>query len=119
MIALALPYPPSANSLWRQVNGRTLVSKRYRVWRAEAEWIARIAGRGARLRGHYELTLTAERPDRRRRDIDNLIKPCSDALKAGGLIEDDCLADRIVLAWMSREPVKTPALVHLTLTEVP
>jgi len=32
MIHLSLPYPPSANRLWRYVNGRAIKSTEYRRW---------------------------------------------------------------------------------------
>ena len=64
--------------------------------------------------------IVADRPDRRARDLDNLIKPILDALKpttqAKGVIEDDHLSQSISIRWTGDEPVKA-ACVRVILTE--
>lgn len=105
-----LPYPPSANRLWRNVNGRTLKSLAYRQWLDLAVTMARLA-RLKPVRGPYKLSMVATRPDNRRRDLDNLIKPVSDALVAAGMVEGDHLAQSLEVSWSSREPVKGGDLV--------
>lgn len=118
MICVALPYPPSANAIWRNVDGKTLVSAPYRKWKSLAfsEIVAQGAGKLHRrtIAGPYQMMLLADRPDKRRRDIGNLEKCCSDALVTAGVIEDDHLAERITLAWSKRAPGKG-AKVHITI----
>jgi len=103
-VTVTLPYPPSANRLWRNVGGKTLKSEPYREWIDSAAWIVKLACKktydGKGVRGPYGLTILVNPPDRRKRDIDNLAKPLSDALKAGGAIEDDhlCQELRMVLS---------------------
>ncbi len=97
-VSVRLPYPPSANRLWRNVKGKTLKSSVYRTWLAECASLLMIA-RAPTTAGPYHLRLYVTRPDKRRRDIDNLLKPCSDALKAGGLVVDDCDAESVYAAW--------------------
>jgi crossover junction endodeoxyribonuclease RusA len=111
MIRVTLPYPPSANNMFAVVRGRKIKSKRYREWCASAAAGLCAAGR---IAGGYRMTASFDRPDRRARDIDNLIKPVSDALKTAGLIEDDSKAQSIAVEWSSDEPVK-PAFVRVTL----
>jgi crossover junction endodeoxyribonuclease RusA len=110
---LTLPYPPSANRLWRNVKGKTLKSGHYRLWLTEAGWSVREQ-RPKSIPGAYRLTISAVRPDNRARDIDNLIKPISDLLKAAGVIEDDSLAKSVFAIWADVPPVKGGAItVHL------
>jgi crossover junction endodeoxyribonuclease RusA len=110
MICVLLPYPPSANRLWRNVPGKgTLKSGHYRLWLAEALASLR-AQRAPTLKGSYQLTISATPPDRRKRDLDNIAKPISDALKDAGVIEGDHLARRIVLEWSNAEPAKPGAV---------
>jgi crossover junction endodeoxyribonuclease RusA len=45
--------------------------------------------------------VTAARPDKRKRDIDNLLKPISDLLKSIGAIEDDYLCEMISARWVT------------------
>lgn len=113
MTALRLPYPPSANRLWRAVNGRQIKSKHYREWIEEAQRVIREQA-PACVHGDYRLTLIATRPDRRARDIDNLIKPVSDALATAGVIANDCRAQSVLAAWSAAAPDKT-AGVHVVL----
>jgi crossover junction endodeoxyribonuclease RusA len=97
-VTVRLPYPPSANKLWRAVQGRNIKSADYRAWLAECAMLLMVA-RAPKTTGPYHLRLYATRPDRRRRDIDNLLKPCSDALKASGLVADDSDAESVYAAW--------------------
>ncbi len=110
MLTVSLPYPPSANAIWRNVGTKTLVSAPYRKWKALAfmEITTQGLGRLKRktLTGPYQMTLLADRPDNRRRDLANLEKAISDALTQAGVIEDDHLAQRITLAWSNKPPGK-------------
>jgi crossover junction endodeoxyribonuclease RusA len=49
----------------------------------------------------YKLFITAARPDRRRRDLDNIIKPINDLLKRTGLVADDHLCDSLHARWVT------------------
>lgn len=112
-IALVLSFPPSANALNRAVNGRVMLSKRYRFWKKTVATEIMIQ-RPRKLKGRYSLVILADRPDRRRRDVDNLAKAISDALKAAEVIADDHLADEVTTRWSNREPGKG-ARVWITL----
>jgi crossover junction endodeoxyribonuclease RusA len=115
MIALQLPYPPSANRLWRNVPGKgTLKSKAYREWLEEATvWIATQA-KGQFIGGRFCVSILADAPDRRRRDLDNLAKPCLDALTLSGVVGDDSLARKVILEWSDAEPAQ-PGRLNVTL----
>ena len=51
----------------------------------------------------------ARRPDKRRRDLGNLEKVVSDFLQDMKIIEDDSLAESILLEW--RDDLPAPAVV--------
>lgn len=103
---LTLPYPPSANALWRAVAGRNIASTAYRSWKREALTLLMLQ-RPRTVVGPYRLTIVATRPDRRRRDLGNIEKACSDLLQAGGVINDDCDATSIWLRWSDSAPDKS------------
>lgn len=118
MIHVTLPYPPSANSLWRNVNGKTLKSADYRRWLNAARAAIPLDQRG-KINGPFCVVIEAERPDKRARDVDNLAKPVLDALKFDkatpflkGVIRDDSDAQVVTLTWSQREPGKG-AQVHV------
>jgi len=95
---IVLPYPPSVNRTLRTVAGRPILSAPYRAWRTEAaEAIARQTVEP--VEGRYRLTIWATAPDKRRRDLDNLIKPVSDALVRAGVVQDDSLMRDLKIRW--------------------
>jgi crossover junction endodeoxyribonuclease RusA len=103
--AIILPFPPSLNNSKTPVKGRMISSTRYRAWRREAWGMIKRQG-PAKIKGGFRIAITVTRPDRRRRDLDNLTKPCLDALVSAGVVEDDCLAESILTEWARGEPVK-------------
>nr|BDD45928.1 crossover junction endodeoxyribonuclease rusA [Pseudomonadaceae bacterium] len=88
MIELELPYPPSVNHYWRRVGARTLISRGGRAFRTSVCSI--LADYGVEpLAGPLEIGIRVHPPDRRRRDVDNVLKSLLDALEHGGAYHDD------------------------------
>lgn len=112
-VLLAIPYPPSANRLWRNVGGRTIKSAAYRQWIDAAGWEVRKQ-RPRGIIGRYHMTLTATAPDKRWRDIGNLEKATSDLLAAVGVVENDRLCRRLVLEWADAIVPGGALTVHLS-----
>lgn len=54
-----------------------------------------------RISGPYKLSVSIVRPDRRRRDIDNTIKPISDLLMHIGAIDDDSNCQSVFAEWVN------------------
>ena len=100
-----LPFPPSANSLWRAIQGRNIASQRYRQWKGHALGELMIQ-RPKKVHGPYRITIVATRPDRRPRDLGNLLKALEDALVTAGVVDDDSLAQSIWLRWSDAAPDK-------------
>lgn len=87
-IEIILPWPPSANQMYRHVGSKVLISERGRKYRMEvAEVLARLGN--PRLEGRLFLSLQAFPPDKRKHDADNLLKGIFDGLMKAGLFEDD------------------------------
>lgn len=103
-ITLALPFAPSVNRLWRMGKGKKMYkSKTYETW-INVCHILITHQKITPVLGTYKLTIEAVRPDKRRRDIDNLIKAVSDVLQTTGLIEDDCLCQEVTARWVKYGP---------------
>lgn len=121
MIRLSLSFPPSANALWRSVNGRNILAAPYRKWKkvAAAEiYAALLADDNMHsITGPYRMTLTLDRPDKRRRDLSNRIKAVEDALVADALIDDDSDCQSLTVQWSDKPPAK-PAFVHIEIEAV-
>lgn len=116
-VVVTLPYPPTANNMHTVARGRKVKSTEYKAWRQNAEW-SLVAQRVPKTCGPFHVRFYVTRPDRRARDLDNLTKPMLDAIKAAGLIDDDHLAESILLAWrdLGSEPGVTAEIesVHYT-----
>src|SRR5690606_33375108 len=99
MIRYELPYPPSVNNLFaNSKNGGRYAVESYKAWRkAAGEEI--IAQRRQRIKGRFSLAIYVVRPDKRKRDVANLIKAVEDLLVEMQVVEDDSLAERVTIQW--------------------
>jgi crossover junction endodeoxyribonuclease RusA len=118
-----LAYPPSANRLWRSVRGRVIRSAEYDGWLTSASWAVKEAVKKTYDRkgipGPYGLYVQVCPPDRRRRDIDNLIKPISDSLVHGGAVVDDGLCQVIQIEWAAEAKPGVSVTVMETKLRIP
>lgn len=94
MYTLKLPYPPSVNHYWRYYSGRVCISKHGLAYRAIVAFYMRLA-KAKTMSGPVGLKIAVYPPDRRRRDIDNVLKALLDALQHGGAFQDDYQVSRI------------------------
>lgn len=108
-VEITIPWPPSVNRYWRSVKGRVLISKEGRQYRGAVvaeSYLRRWPNfGGARL----FLDIEAHPPDKRRRDLDNVLKAALDALEAAGVYANDSQVD--LLKIRRREPVAGGKLV--------
>jgi crossover junction endodeoxyribonuclease RusA len=113
MISIRLPWPPSVNAYYTVWQGRKNVSKRGRAFKKSAleDMLEQQPPKG--LTSRLEVSIDAYPPDRRRRDIDNLLKPTLDILQTYGVFVDDEQIDDLRIR--RREISKTPNVrVHIT-----
>jgi crossover junction endodeoxyribonuclease RusA len=117
MIRIAISeMPPSANGMRAHFiqdgKVRSVKSKTYAAWKSAAAWEI-AAARPGKIDGPYRLYIAVQRDWRtkRARDIDNLIKPTSDALVAAGIVTDDSLAEEVRAKWA--DDLGGPAVVVL------
>lgn len=91
-LVMTLPWPPTVNTYYRHVvigrAPRTLISEAGRRYREVVK--AQVAGQVENaLEGDLEVFVEAWFPDRRRRDLDNLLKSLLDSLTHAGVWQDD------------------------------
>lgn len=95
-ILLDLPYPPSVNHYWGQVGTRKFIGKKgqeFRLAVAEACADAKVQAMEGRLTVHVALYP----PDKRKRDIDNVLKSLLDACEHAGCFENDNQIDELYI----------------------
>ncbi len=86
---ISLPWPPSVNHYWRARGVKRFISSEGQLYR-EAVTIGYIdAGSPEPLEGPISLTIRVMEPNKRRRDLDNLLKAPLDALAHAGWYRDD------------------------------
>lgn len=119
VIKLTLPWPPSVNAYYRHIvmkgAPRTLISADGRGYRAEVSARVLIARAAKRLNSRLAVRIEASPPDRRARDLDNILKSLLDALTYAGVIEDDSLIDDLHLV---RCPVVKSGSVSVFITSL-
>ena len=87
-LSLVLPYPPSMNHYWRHVGPKVLISREGRKFRTAVRNII-VRADVEPLDGELSVDVGVHPPDRRRRDLDNVLKSLLDALQHGGAYRDD------------------------------
>jgi len=94
MIELTLPWPPTVNTYYRSTGGTVLISEKGRLYRkAVADQV--LIQRGAKLfSGRLDVVIHAFPPDKRKRDLDNILKALFDSLTKAGVWLDDSQIDR-------------------------
>ena len=86
---IELPWPPTVNTYYTVARGRKILSNRGRKYK-EAAWLQLLSGpRRERLQGDVALFIRAYPPDKRKRDLDNILKPILDVLTTAGVYKDD------------------------------
>ena len=98
-IKMTLPYPPTVNHYWTVGRGRIYISPEGRAYRRQVKAI--LAG-VPRIDGPVDVAIVACPPDRRRRDLDNLLKCLLDSLGSSGVFVDDSLIQRLLVVWGPR-----------------
>ncbi|MGI9297070.1 MAG: RusA family crossover junction endodeoxyribonuclease [Gammaproteobacteria bacterium] len=112
---LKIPYPPSTNTLFTNRHGGRAKTKRYAEWSKRAGWEIKTQ-KPPKIEGPFSLDIIVDRPDKRKRDISNLIKAIEDTLQDVGVIEDDCLCQELTIRWRERE---SGPLINIHATDQP
>jgi Holliday junction resolvase RusA-like endonuclease len=101
MIEFHLPtLPPSKNALRQRTKTGIARTDDYKSWIKNAGkemQVQRVRG----VKGPYKLTIQAVRPNRKRRDLGNLLEATEDLLTTMHVIEDDSLSEMIVMRWLT------------------
>lgn len=107
-VSIALPFPPSTNHYWgnRVVVPRhgkpfvnTYLTSEAKRFRAEVQiTILQRFGRLRPLDCRLAISIVAHMPDRRIRDLSNLLKATEDALTHSDVWTDDGLIDQITIS---------------------
>ncbi|PAV00358.1 hypothetical protein CBG25_19450 [Arsenophonus sp. ENCA] len=112
---ITVPFPPSVNHYWYHAKQKHFITPKGKLYRQLI--VAEIMRQKLckRLSQRLGVEIGVYPPDRRKRDLDNLMKAPIDALCHGGLIVDDSQID--VLHVERKEIIKGGKLV-ITIWEI-
>ena len=94
-INVVLPWPPSINSYWRRKGARYFISKKGQQFRSDVIYLC------YKYKGMFckderlKIQIQAFPPDKRRRDIDNILKGLMDSFEHAQIFLDDSQIDEI------------------------
>lgn len=94
---ITLPYPPSVNHYYNNFRGRRIISDRGRSYRQNVIEVFNAKKCLGNLDGDLSMTIRVHPPDRRRRDLDNILKAVLDSLQHAGAYEDDSQIHRLLV----------------------
>jgi crossover junction endodeoxyribonuclease RusA len=98
-----LPYPPTANTYYRRAGHVIHLSKKGRDYKsAVAAAVRDQLGIFVPEEGAVQITLSLAPPDKRRRDLDNCLKPVLDALTGANVWLDDSQVKRLVAQMLPK-----------------
>lgn len=117
-IELTLPWPPTVNTYYRNVKGRTIISAKGRDYRTDTIAACLEQSINSHITGRISLKMTCCPPDKRTRDLDNLTKALIDSLQHAGLFEDDSQIDHIEISRVVK-PEYLLGTVDVELSELP
>jgi crossover junction endodeoxyribonuclease RusA len=90
---IVLPWPPSVNGYFASVRGRLILAAKGRAYREAVKWMAVEQKWPNFNHSRIRIEFEAWMPDKRRRDLDNLLKSLCDSLTHAGLWHDDSQID--------------------------
>lgn len=93
-----LPYPPSVNNAYRRTSRGVYKTKTYRQFANDA-YAACIGQPQVNFEGPVRVNIALGRPDKRKRDLDNTLKPILDFLEDYGVIQDDSQVHDLAIRW--------------------
>ena len=89
MINLRLPWPPTVNHYYTIARGRKILSAKGRAYKTNAAVECLRQNVPRPLTQRLEVNIDAYPPDKRKRDLDNIIKPLLEALQDYGMFDDE------------------------------
>lgn len=120
MTVLDLPFPPTVNTYYRtptkgKLAGRTLISEKGRAYR-QLVMDEAAKYRVPMFQTPVSVSIDVFPPDRRRRDLDNMLKALLDGLVHARVLEDDSLINRLLI---ERCAVAPNGLVRVFINPIP
>lgn len=97
MLEIFLPFPPSVNGYWGFSGSRRFLTSKATTFKAVTKERFKSTGHLGLGKARLSLSMTLHAPDKRVRDIDNVVKSTLDALCQAGVFDDDSQVDVLLV----------------------
>jgi crossover junction endodeoxyribonuclease RusA len=111
-IRARLPYPPTVNHYWVLGRGRLYITPDGQAYRRR---VAKLLDGVQAFSGNVQVAVFVHPPDRRKRDIDNILKCLLDSLTKAGLWADD---NQVVSLLVERRQVLKGGVIEVLAEEI-
>ena len=112
-IKISLPYPPSINHYYSRSGNNVFIKKSGKDFRKKVSFLF-VLSKYKKLNGQLKIEILLYPPDRRKRDIDNVLKPLLDSLQHAGAFDDD---SQIINLIIKKKDVKKEGYVFVNIEE--
>jgi len=117
MIKLTLPVPPTVNHYYIRTPRGMVLGKKGKQFREDTEAFLRVVyPKHITYTGHIKVFISFYPPDRRRRDVDNILKCLCDSLEKSGVYKND--SQIVDLQIIKKQPEK-PGFIRVEVSEIP
>jgi len=93
-----LPWPPTINHYWRHTRHGIFLSQRGKDYREQVCYLCLQSQGFFDENTRLSVSILAYPPDRRKRDLDNVLKSLLDALMHAGVYSDDSQIDKLTIS---------------------
>jgi crossover junction endodeoxyribonuclease RusA len=97
MLEIFLPFPPSVNVYWGFSGSRRFLTNKAKAFKTAAKDRFAATGHQGLGKARLSVSMTLHAPDKRVRDIDNVVKSTLDALCQAGVFADDGQVDVLLV----------------------
>lgn len=104
LLRFELPYPPSVNHYYIRTSTGVIISHRGTQYRRDVGYLLNRYRNACRSDARLTVTINVLPPDKRKRDIDNILKCLLDAMEYAKVYDNDNQID--MLTVIRRDPVK-------------
>ena len=108
ILRFELPYPPTINHYYLHTANGVILGAKGKSYRRDVALLTAKYRGACSSEKRLSLTINAYPPDKRKRDLDNIVKATQDALQYARVYHDDCQID--MLTVIRRHQVKDGAL---------